>query len=148
MHNDIPVERESIKELFHCPGQTASLFIALHVILAPHSLVAPICLLSVRQGLWDLCCDLPQWYRTTLYTTDLPSAPPTGIVHHGSQGWSMSPTLFIFGGSHGTCTKWTLFPGRLRWCTRARTYSIVFLWLTTYTQITVDNVIQYRHTLW
>ncbi len=32
------MERESIRQLFHGPGQPASLFIALHVILAPHSL--------------------------------------------------------------------------------------------------------------
>ncbi len=38
-NRDIPVERESIRQLFHCPGQTAPLFIALHVILAPHSLL-------------------------------------------------------------------------------------------------------------
>ncbi len=33
-------------------------------------------------GLWDLCCALPQRYRTTLCTTDLRCAPPTCIVHH------------------------------------------------------------------
>ncbi len=39
---EIPMERESTRQLFLSTGQPAPLFIALHVILAPHSL-APQC---------------------------------------------------------------------------------------------------------
>ena len=44
-------------------------------------------LLSVFLGLWDLrchCCAPPQWHRTMLCTTDLRRAPPTCIMHHGT----------------------------------------------------------------
>ncbi len=44
----------------------------------------------VWEGFWDLHCAPPRGYRTTLCTTDLRSAPPGSIVHHGAQGGPMS----------------------------------------------------------
>ena len=67
--------------------------------------------------------------------------PPNCIVHHGAKGGPMSvrsrghPRHFSFsGGSHGTCTKRTLFVHIVH----------ILWWLTTNMQIKVHNVVLYR----
>ncbi len=44
---------------------------------------------SACLGLWELYWALPQWYRTTLCTTNQHCAPLACIVHHGVQGGPM-----------------------------------------------------------
>ena len=44
----------------------------------------PTCLL-VNQDLWDRCCVPLQQHTATLWTTDLHCAPPTYMMHHGTQ---------------------------------------------------------------
>ena len=85
-------------------------------VLMHNGLICTTFCLSVSLGLWDLRCALPQRYMTTLCTTDLHCASPTCIVHMMHKGdlcpWEVevAPRHFIFfSGSHGTCTKWTLF---------------------------------------
>ncbi len=46
-------------------------------------------------GLRDLCCVPPQWYRTTLYTTDLRCAPLTWIVHHDNNSHLLRYRPFV-----------------------------------------------------
>ncbi len=45
---------------------------------------------SVCLDLWELLCAPPHGYRTMLCISDLCSAPPTCLVHHGT------PDIFIF----------------------------------------------------
>ena len=47
-------------------------------------------------GLWDLCCALTQWYRTTLCTIDLHCAPLTCIVHHDAQTEAMFVNISLW----------------------------------------------------
>ena len=110
-------------------------------------LPGPVCL-CVCVGLW--VCAPPQLCMTTLCTMHLCCAPLTCVVHHDAMRciclWVVGVVPYTSVVSGGTFIR--VLTAYIRRCTRAGTHSVVFLFLTTNTEIKVHTLVVHNVALY